>query len=91
MNITDKKITIIGGQRSGVALAKLISELKGIPKLSEQCSEKDLTNEFKVWINEHNIEREFEGHTQEFIEDSDMVVLSPGVPINSRPVYWAKK
>lgn len=90
MNIKDKKVTIIGGKRSGMALARLIGRLNGKAKISEQGREDSLTQEFRDWAKKQNVALEFDGHTQEFIEDSDMVVLSPGVRIDAPAVGWAK-
>jgi len=36
------------------------------------------------------IEMEFGGHTRGFIEDSDLLVISPGVSRNAEPILWAK-
>lgn len=90
MNVTDKKITIIGAKRSGRALARLVTRLNGRAKISEQDGDDCLTHEFKDWALQQMIEFEFNGHTKKFIEDSDMIVLSPGVRRNALPIRWAK-
>ena len=90
MNIQGRKIVIIGGRRSGMALARLVTSLDGKAGISEQDSEDCLTQEFKDWAFAQNIAFEFNGHTQEFVEEGDLVVLSPGVRFDAAPVVWAK-
>ena len=90
LDLTQKKITMIGAQRSGIALAKLITRLKGIACISERQARETLTDEARQWLSQQQIECEFGGHTQKFIEKSDMVVLSPGVRSDAPPVEWAK-
>ena len=91
MNLENKRITIVGGKRSGMALAKLALRLGALPKISEQGPESSLSEDFKAWAGQKKILLEFGGHTQKFIQDSDLVVLSPGVPITALPVQWARE
>lgn len=90
MNITGKKVAIIGGQRSGMALARMVVRLNGQAGISEHGPEDSLSREFKDWASNHKVEVEYGGHTQNFITDSDFVVLSPGVRFDAPPVLWAK-
>lgn len=89
-DLKGKKVTILGAKRSGLALAKLITYFKGIPRISEQGGASALSDDLKKIIKENKIAYELNGHTQAFIEDSDMIVLSPGVPFHSKAVEWAK-
>jgi len=90
MDLTNKKVTILGARRSGVAVANLVSRLKGRPKISDSgpadLSKKDL----EKLISPKNVVMEWGGHTKSFVEDSDLVVLSPGVRIDAQPVCWAR-
>lgn len=90
MNIRNKKITVIGAKKSGIALANLILSLGGIPKISDSAKKESIKKETLDFIDENNILCEFSGHTKEFILDSDIVVLSPAVRITSDIVKWAK-
>ncbi|MBF0521662.1 MAG: hypothetical protein HQL24_01250 [Candidatus Omnitrophica bacterium] len=90
ININNKKVTVIGGQKSGIALLKLIDQLGGKPRLSEKGVSPYLTPELRAWISKEQIAVEENGHTQKFVEDSDFVVLSPGVRFDSDVVTWAK-
>ncbi len=90
MNLTNKKITIIGCKRSGMALAKLAVRLEARVRISEYGSEDSVTPEDRKWFEQNHISVEFDGHTQEFIEESDFVIVSPGVPFDAQPVQWAR-
>ncbi|MCK5260224.1 MAG: hypothetical protein KAJ70_04100 [Candidatus Omnitrophica bacterium] len=90
MDIAGKKIVIIGAKRSGMALARLVTSLNGKAGISERGPEDCVTQEFKDWAFDHDIASEFNGHTQEFVEDGDLVVLSPGVRFDAPLVQWAR-
>jgi UDP-N-acetylmuramoylalanine--D-glutamate ligase len=90
MMLADKKVTILGAQRSGDALARLALRAGARPKVSEQRPEACVPAEFRGWLRKQGIAFECGGHTRSFIEDSDVVVLSPGVPVGSAPVQWAQ-
>lgn len=91
MNLKNKTITILGAQRTGMALAKLVTFLGGNAKISEKGDETTVSEDFREWAKQHKVRCEFTGHTRSFIEDSDFVVLSPGVPYNSQAIQWAKE
>lgn len=80
MNLKNKKVTIIGAARSGLAAADLVSRLGGMAKISEA----------KVGAYCSTPLHETGGHTKKFIQDSDYVVISPGVRLDSQPVQWAR-
>lgn len=90
MNLNNKRVTILGAKRSGMALAKLILSLGGKPKISEKASLESFPHDFQEWLKSKNIAAEFNGHSQDFIQGSDLLVLSPGVHFDSLPVQWAK-
>ncbi len=81
-NSAGKKVTIIGAARSGIAAADAVLRLGGIAKISES-KPLDQFSDARVII-------EAGGHTQAFIQDSDYVVLSPGVRLDALPVKWAR-
>jgi len=89
MDIQGRTITIIGAQRSGMAAAQLVVRLGGIAKLSDQGDDQAFSPVFKKWAAEHAIDIECGGHTREFIQKSDLLVLSPGVCHDADPVRWA--
>ena len=87
INLKGKKVTVLGAARSGVAAANMVIRLGGTAKLSEFKSE-SATGEEIQGLNS-KVLKEFGGHTRDFIEDSDYIVLSPGVRKDIAPVGWA--
>jgi len=89
IEIKNKKISVIGAVRSGVSAAKLIKKLGGIPFVSDLSDEeklKDSINELKS----EGIKYEAGKHTNR-VYDCDVMVVSPGVPLNSPVVIKAKE
>jgi len=80
-DLKNKKVTVIGAARSGIAVADAVLRLGGVAKISEN----------KPLESIKGVITEGEGHTQAFIQDSDYVVLSPGVRLDALPVKWAKE
>ena len=86
----NKKITIVGLARSGVACANLLYRLGARVSVtdikddlqSRQACVKLCSSEIKVQLGRH---------TQDLIRQADLVVISPGVPLNSSCVNWAKE
>ncbi len=81
MDIKNKKVTIIGAARSGLAVADLVLCLGGIAKISESKDNVDMPAGIIAQVG---------GHTKEFIQDSDYLILSPGVRLDSQPAQWAR-
>lgn len=87
MDLSHKTVTVLGAARSGIAAANLVVKLGGMAKLSEFRSKAD----FNADINDldQKVICEFGGHSKDFIERSDYVVLSPGIRRDCQPVQWA--
>jgi len=86
----NKKITIVGLARSGVACANLLHRLGALVSVtdlkddasSRQAAGKLSSSEIKV---------ELGRHSRDLILSADIVVISPGVPLNSLCVNWARE
>ncbi len=89
MEINGKKIVIIGLGRSGMALARMILHFSGLVKISDQSSYGVVHNKIQEAKLSQRVVFEAGQHTKEFILDSDFVVISPGVRLDSLPVKWA--
>ena len=88
LSLKGKKVTVIGAARSGVAAANLVAQLGGYAKISEFGPEAKVANDLKEA--DPKVVLETGGHTRGFIEDSDYIVLSPGVRQDVQPVQWAR-
>ncbi|MBU1100672.1 MAG: UDP-N-acetylmuramoyl-L-alanine--D-glutamate ligase [Bacteroidetes bacterium] len=87
MDIKNKHITILGAVRSGIAAAKLIKKLGGIPFVSDMVPYEKLSASFDV-LTEAGINFEAGGHTDK-VYDCDFIVTSPGVPSNAKVMVEA--
>ncbi len=86
----NKKVTIVGLARSGLACANLLFELGADVKITDnQNTEPVKLNAQKLKSKDIGIE--LGGHTLEFIKGRDLVVISPGVPNSALPISWAKQ
>ncbi|MCK8823675.1 UDP-N-acetylmuramoyl-L-alanine--D-glutamate ligase [Fuchsiella alkaliacetigena] len=80
MDLANKKVVVLGlGKRTGVAVAKflvkagaevVVSDLQPADKLTEQLAE----------LEDYSLEFDLGGHSEKVIADTDLIVISPGVP-----------
>lgn len=89
MNYLNKKISIIGSQKSGIAAARLIKNAGGIPFVSDNSIKEKLKNFISILKNE-NIPFEVEQHSEK-VFDCELMILSPGVPSDAAVLKTAKE
>jgi UDP-N-acetylmuramoylalanine--D-glutamate ligase len=89
MNLENKKITVLGGLRSGVASAVLIKKQGGVPFVSDMGSSAKLFESVKE-LEKEKIEFETGVHSER-VFDCDFIVVSPGVPSDSPVILSAKE
>lgn len=85
----NKKIAIVGLARSGLACANLLYDL-GTDVCVTDNKDTDVTRSNILKLKSKNIRVELGRHTQDFIKDKDLIVISPGVPNSALPVIWAQ-
>lgn len=81
----NKKVTIIGAARSGVAAAKLLKRKGYDVFLSDANEVQKIESSFTEDIKLSGIPHEFGKHSDK-VYDTDMLVVSPGVPQNSEVI-----
>ena len=86
----NKKIAIIGLARSGLACANLLFDLGAQVKITDHQDNAN-TRAFANQLKSPLIKYELGRHTREFIQDSDLAVISPGVSDTALPLVWAKQ
>ena len=89
MNLTNKKISILGAVRSGIAAAKLAKRLGAIPFVSDSGSSEKLSVA-KEEFAKSGIEFEFGGHSEK-VFDCEFIVTSPGVPSDAKVIIEAQE
>lgn len=86
----NKKVTIVGLARSGLACANLLYELGADVSVTDN-QENELTRSNALKLKSKDIKLELGKHSPEFVRNSDLAVISPGVSDASLPVIWAKQ
>lgn len=83
----DKKVTVVGLARSGVGAANLLSLLGASVTVTDIKSEEDLYPYLKEL--KYDIKLELSRHPEYLFEKADLIVVSPGVPMDIRPLQEA--
>ncbi|MCS6987948.1 MAG: UDP-N-acetylmuramoyl-L-alanine--D-glutamate ligase [Chloroherpetonaceae bacterium] len=78
-DVKDKRVTVIGGKRSGVAAAQLLKRQGAKVFLTERDA---IDRTFLEKLERSKIDYESGGHTER-VFDCDFAVISPGVPSNA--------
>jgi len=84
------KITVIGAGKSGLAAAKLAKRMNFDVFLSELKSGEFFPGIDKV-LSENNISYEFGKNSQESLTNSELVVVSPGIPPSAEILVEAER
>lgn len=85
----DKKVLVLGLSKSGIAAAKFAKKLGADVYLTEGNQKVDLTLIEK--LTKEGIKVEYGNHSQEFIDNAELVVTSPGIPPHSEIIQKIKK
>ena len=85
MRLQGKRVTVFGLNRSGVAAAKLLHTQGASVTLTDKRASEALSAEIET-LNEfsepNEIRKYLGGHPTECIADADLIVVSPGVPLD---------
>ncbi len=81
MNVEGKNVSIIGLVRSGVAVAQLLDD-RGARVLVSDCKGADELRESLAELRDRDIQYVLGGHDERCIEHAELVVVSPGVPLD---------
>jgi len=85
-----KKVTVLGLARSGLVSANLLYDLGAEVSVTDN-QDNDSTRLNASRLKSKNIRFEIGKHSAEFIQDKDLIVISPGVPDTASPVILAKQ
>lgn len=81
MDVSGKKITVLGARRSGTAVAELLAHA-GAEVLLSDINPVNFTAPQLQTFQSLNIKTEFGKHSPQVLE-ADLVVISPGIPANA--------
>jgi len=85
--MTGKRVTVIGLGESGYSAAKLLKRVGARVRISESSDGEDIRARLETL---GKVESEIGAHSKDFILDSDLIVVSPGIPFDTPPIRWAR-
>jgi UDP-N-acetylmuramoylalanine--D-glutamate ligase len=89
MELNGKRALIVGLGRSGVASALFMKKQGARVTVSDTKSGDELRNEIPVLL-DHGITVETGGHGERTFRGQDLIVVSPGVPVDAPPLVQAR-
>src|SRR3989338_3886276 len=84
----DKKVTVVGLARSGMAAALLLNK-KGAEVYATDCGDSAGLRKNAGLLRKKGIRVEIGVHTRGSVKGKDLIVISPGIPENSSILKWA--
>src|SRR5215467_8100983 len=89
MDLNNKRVLVVGLGRSGVASAIFLKSRGARVTVSDSKSEDQLREEIPRLLDQ-GIVVETGGHGERTFQNQDLIVVSPGVPVDAEPLTQAK-
>ncbi len=89
MDLQNKRVLVVGLGKSGVASALFLKERGARVTVSDTKSPEELRDEIPVLL-DHGITVETGGHGERTFRGQDLIVVSPGVPVDAPPLMQAR-
>ena len=89
MELNNKRVLVVGLGKSGVASALFLKAHGARVTVSDIKSGDELRNEIPVLL-DHGITVETGGHGERTFRGQDLIVVSPGVPVDAPPLAQAR-
>jgi UDP-N-acetylmuramoylalanine--D-glutamate ligase len=89
MDLQNKRVLVVGLGKSGVASALFLKEHGARVTVSDTKPEDQLRDEIPVLL-DHGIAVETGGHGERTFRGQDLIVVSPGVPVDAPPLVQAR-
>jgi UDP-N-acetylmuramoylalanine--D-glutamate ligase len=89
MDLNNKRVLVVGLGRSGVASALFLRSHGACVTVSDTKSEDQLRAEIPVLL-DHGIAVETGRHGERTFQNQDLIVVSPGVPVDAQPLVQAR-
>jgi len=90
MELTNKRVLVVGLGRSGVASALFLKSHGARVTVSDSKSEDQLLREEIPRLLDQGIGVETGGHGERTFQNQDLIVVSPGVPVDAEPITQAR-
>lgn len=89
LDLANKRVLVVGLGRSGVASALFLKSQGARVTVSDSKSQDQLREEIPALL-DHGIAVETGGHGERTFQNQDLIVVSPGVPVDSPPLAQAR-
>ena len=89
MDLQNKRVLVVGLGKSGVASALFLKSREARVTVSDSKPEAELRDEILLLL-EHGITVETGGHGERTFRGQDLIVVSPGVPIDAPQLVQAR-
>src|SRR5215468_12246293 len=89
MDLKDKRVLVVGLGKSGVASALFLKDRGARVTVSDTKSSDQLRDEIPILL-DHGIAVETGGHGDRTFRGQDLIVVSPGVPVDAPPLVQAR-
>jgi UDP-N-acetylmuramoylalanine--D-glutamate ligase len=89
MELQDKRVLVVGLGKSGVASALFLKSRGARVTVSDSKPEAELRKEILLLL-EHGVTVETGGHGDRTFRDQDLIVVSPGVPVDAPQLVQAR-
>ncbi|MGH9499576.1 MAG: UDP-N-acetylmuramoyl-L-alanine--D-glutamate ligase [Terriglobales bacterium] len=89
MDLTNKRVLVVGLGKSGVASALFLKARGARVTVSDTKPQDELKNEIPVLLDQ-GIAVETGGHGERTFQGQDLIVVSPGVPVDAPPLAQAR-
>ena len=89
MDLKNKRVLVVGLGKSGVASALFLKDRGARVTVSDTKSPDQLRDEIPILL-DHGITVETGGHGERTFRGQDLIVVSPGVPVDAPPLVQAR-
>ena len=90
MDLRNKKVTVVGLGDSGLKSALLLEREEAIVSVTDESDTPSVRENAKALERDY-LDIEIGEHTEPFLEDTELLVISPGVEDNALPIKYAKE
>jgi UDP-N-acetylmuramoylalanine--D-glutamate ligase len=89
VNVSGKRVLVVGLGKSGVASALFLKERGAVVTVTDAKTPDQLQGEIPLLL-DHGIVVETGGHGERTFREKDLIVVSPGVPVDAPPLIQAR-
>ncbi len=91
MDFNNKKVLVVGFGKSGLSTARCLMRRGAEVTIGDMKPETELDKEILEEVRDSGIKLEIGGHRIETFQGSDLIIVSPGVPLDIKPLVAARE